>query len=119
MPPRDHRPEQPEWLTGSALSRKQVARAVLNGQRVTCISSGLIVAEGYVYGMDDFHIGVVTPEGETTLVHKSGTHVKIDPEHSFEELPKEQRAALDAVIKPFRDFISKGVFGRSVTSLPA
>lgn len=118
MPPRERR-DQPEGLTGSALSRKQIARSVLNGQQVTCTSAGIEVATGYVFGMDDFHWAVVSPGGETTLVHKAGTHVKIHPDHTYDGLPEDQRETLEPMIRPFRDFVSKSVFGRSVTSLPA
>lgn len=67
--------------TGSQMSSKQIAYAVLAGKRLTFRIPTVGVVEGYVIGMDDYHWFVAHVEDdntsgdndslvETTLLHK-------------------------------------------------
>lgn len=87
---------------GAAMSTKQMARTVQDGKKVHFRwhpdADGI---EGYLCGMDDFHWMVVTPEGRTILVHKgSAPIIDIATEATLHDEPG--RAALEAVITPFR-----------------
>lgn len=96
------------------MSRKQIARTVLNGQQVTFESPSGSMVRGYVYGMDDYHWAVVSPNGQTSLVHKAGAPViRIHPECTYEdELAKDD---LEPLIRPFRQWVSEHVFGQTPT----
>lgn len=95
------------------MSRKQIARTVLNGQQVTFLTAMSVeIATGYVYGMDDYHWAVVSPTGDTTLVHKAGTHVRVHSEHTYEDESTEAREHLDGLVLPFRQWAEQTVFGR-------
>lgn len=102
---------------GSIMSSKQMARAAVNGNRITVLflSSDTSVS-GYVVGMDDFHWMLAVPqqnEVETVLIHKGGPDlVRIDRVHL---LSHESHWVADEVHRiggPFFDFCERAFLGK-------
>lgn len=57
---------------GARFSDKQIAHAVKDRKAITIVlPNGQDLITGFVYGMDDFHIGIVDEYSNTSLVHKS------------------------------------------------
>lgn len=96
---------------GSSFSDKQVAEAVRNHRRVEIVLANSQIVSGYIYGGDDFHWGVVNPQGETFLVHKTAPmmhllSITLGQEQSW---VKEE---LEPIVTPYRDFIMRTVFSQ-------
>lgn len=93
------------------MSSKQLARTVLDGRLLTFrLTSGAEV-EGYLSGMDDFHWMVVTPTGQKYLLHKGSTAlIALAEDCVYADEPKLNQ--LEKVVRPFREFIAREIFGR-------
>lgn len=98
-------PPQGRSVRGSQLSDKQLARTVVLGQKVTFVVAAQEPVVGYVFGVDDYHWAVVTPEGETTLVHKSTPLVHIASSSTYDDEPR--REELEAMVAPFRRVVAR------------
>ncbi len=110
-------PVPPRERSASHVSTKQIAKAVLDGRRVTIHNAVTNPLSGYVCGMDEHHLMLVDPSSlEILLVHKiSGAPVlSISPTATYHLEP--QREALDSIVVPFRSFIEREHFGRPVSA---
>lgn len=99
---------------GSTFSDKQVAEVVRNSQRVEITLLTGHVVSGYIYGGDDYHWGVVNPQGETSLVHKTAPMVKVLPTTLSQE-QKWVQEDLEPIIAPYQDFIMRTVFSQKTS----
>lgn len=92
---------------GSTFSDKQIAKTVRDGKAIEFSLVDGVSLTGWVYGMDDFHWGVVDGGGRTHLVHKAAaTRVSI---LDSEGAPP---AVVTEVAGRFRDYVMKTYFGQ-------
>lgn len=68
---------------GSTMSDRQVAYAVKDGRMVTVTLPDGQEITGYIFGKDDYHWALVTPDGEVALVHKSAPALRISATSSL------------------------------------
>lgn len=100
---------------GAHVSTKQLARAVSAGRLITCRT---MVGEvtGYLCGMDDYHLVLVTPDLRQVMVHKAQSPIIVL--HSESTYSEEQNiVALETIVGPFRQYVEKTYLGRA-TSIP-
>lgn len=64
---------------------------------------------GWVYGMDDFHWGIVGADGTTQLVHKSAPQLVFTP-HLLSKQSKDVRAVVEPIVEPFYDRVMRDVY---------
>lgn len=102
-------------LNGSAMSSKQLAHTVKDGKQITVCLPGQEAITGYLCGMDDYNLMLITPSGSKALVHKTGAIIFLSEHATYEDEP--QRDVLDAVVAPFRRFVESTYFSRD--SAPA
>jgi hypothetical protein len=93
---------------GSQLSRRQVAFSVKLGKIVTAYLPSGKELRGYIFGSDDYHWQMVSPELDTHLIHKScslsfGTQ-------SYAQEPRHEE--LEKLVAPYRRHVEETVFGR-------
>jgi hypothetical protein len=87
---------------GSTFSDKQIYQTVRDRSLVVVYYPTGEPVTGIVYGMDDYHWGVVEADGTCHLVHKSSSHVTLTGRLAPEDL--RQRA------EPFRSWVMKNHF---------
>lgn len=102
---------------GSTMSTKQMARAAVEGRRVTATwYPHETSVSGYLVGMDDFHWFFAVPisdDIETVLVHKTGPDVvKIDREHSLANETSEVQALIREIGAPFVQYCERTHLGK-------
>lgn len=88
---------------GASLSDKQVAQSVLDGKRVEATLPNGQSISGYVFGRDDYHWAIATPDGETVLVHKSIPALRVAANAGLHMEPR--RDDLEQMISPFRQHL--------------
>lgn len=96
--------------SGAFMSEKQIARAVVKGQRLTFISA---VGElsGYVIGMDDFHwLILCSSDTNPYLVHKSAAFVRFGPE-SLSTEKSWVKEAVEEMGESFRAYCARTYLG--------
>jgi hypothetical protein len=106
-----------EERTGSSMSSRQIARAAVDGRKVTFQFHTLRPITGYVVGQDDFHWFVIDPSGdnpnlspETLLVHKgSAAVIKIHSEPTLSTEP--EQGYIEKVGSAFWQFCNRTYFG--------
>lgn len=100
---------------GSRFSDKQIAHAVKDYRHLTISAvTGEELAQGFVYGMDDFHIGIVDTNGNTRLVHKSAAAViSFDTFPTFVALASEVRAMIEETCGAFRSRVMREHFSQT------
>lgn len=98
---------------GASLSDKQVAYSVRDGQQVTAYLDGHEPVTGYVYGADDYHWALVTPDLGRYLIHKS-THLMFGREDTYATEPNHD--GLEQLVGPFRAWVLAAHFGRQPAS---
>jgi len=90
------------------MSSKQLARTVVDGRKIVLLIPGLPPGEfeGYLCGMDDFHLLIVTSDGKKLLAYKGSVAVirladdaEYDKEPNWDELEK--------IVGPFRSAIQR------------
>jgi len=94
---------------GSNFSDKQVAQSVKDRTpvRVTLVDESVV--DGWIYGMDDFHWGIVDTTGDTYLVHKSAPVLQF---LSYPVLTGEEGSAVTDKTEPFRDYVMRAIFNQ-------
>jgi hypothetical protein len=95
---------------GSHFSDKQIAQTVKDGNAVDFTLLGGSRVQGWVFGMDDYHWGVVDASGGTHLIHKAAA-AKV----SILDATHMPRAVQD-VVGPFRDYVTRTFFSQTVQS---
>lgn len=90
---------------GSSFSDKQIFAAVRADRRIKVTVEGECF-EGWVFGVDDFHWGIVDEHGATALVHKSAPLVRFLPAQT---LP----SRVEAKVAPFRRWVLSAQYGQS------
>lgn len=93
---------------GSDLSDRQLARSVVGGHKVTFLVPHEGPITGYIFGSDDYHWAVVTPDVETILVHKSTPLVRISTDETYSGEPNRER--MEEMVSPFRAYVSRTYF---------
>lgn len=95
---------------GSKFADKQIAHAVRDRCKVKIQyrdGSGLV--EGWIYGMDDYHLGIVDDLANTMLVHKSAaaiitfTDIEID----------EGDTRIREICESYRERVMRDYFGQT------
>lgn len=100
-------------MSGAHMSSMQLARTVIEGQRVVFTTTAATI-DGYLCGMDDYHWMVVQATGEVVLVHKAQTPVvTIKSVKTYQD--EDRREVLEKIIGPFREHVAKTYFGRAVS----
>lgn len=92
---------------GSSFSDKQIYASVKEGRQIRVTVEGEPF-EGWVYGVDDFHWGLVDAEGATVLVHKSAPVVVFLP--SQKTTPRAER-----LVSSFRAWVLRSHYGQTTT----
>lgn len=97
---------------GSHFTDKQIAQSVKDGRavHVTLLDGRTVL--GWVYGMDDFHWGLVTLDGSKVLVHKSAPFVEFTV-HLLAQQTSAVQALIEPVVTPFRAHVVETVFSKS------
>lgn len=99
---------------GSRFSDKQIARAVKDRRAIEILSpNGESLVTGFVYGMDDYHLGIAdVATGATTLVHKASAGLIrfLSPVDSYPGWVQD-------ICEPFRDRVMKEQFGQQTSDL--
>jgi small nuclear ribonucleoprotein (snRNP)-like protein len=90
------------------MSSKQLAHSVKDGKKITVSLSGQQVISGYLCGMDDYNLMLITSEADKALVHKTGAIIFLSDEPTYPEEP--QHEALEQVVGPFRRHIEETYF---------
>lgn len=94
--------------SGSSESRREVGFAVKLGKLVTAhLPSGREIV-GYVYGGDDYHWKIVSPDLCTHLVHKSAS-LSFGPA-SYDQEPHHEE--LERLVGPHREHLLAVEFGQ-------
>lgn len=92
---------------GSSMSSKQLARTAVDGRMITLIFTGVPqTIDGYLCGMDDFHLFVITPTGKKYLVHKGSIAVVSFAEQANYRVEPNHRE-LEKVVGPFRAAVQR------------
>lgn len=107
------------------MSTRQIARAAVEGRKVTFKFETLDSITGYVVGQDDYHWFVIDPSGnnpslapETMLVHKGSAAVlKIHTEPTLTTEPAKD--FIETVGSSFWDFCNRTYFNRTSKIDPA
>lgn len=97
---------------GSEFSDRQIAHAVRDRKMVKAILPNGEEVSGFIYGSDDYHWGIVSCEGATVLVHKSGVCLEITS-MTLPDFRKYQQDVVSPVIEPFRDNVMEKFFGKT------
>lgn len=97
---------------GSAESDTQVAFAVRDGKAVTATLSTGEKVNGYVFGSDDYHWSIVTPDGEIVLVHKASPALQIHVEPTI----KGASTMVQALVSHYRNAVLRDVFNQTPPS---
>jgi hypothetical protein len=102
---------------GSALSDRQIAYSVRTGQRIAVLLPllGDVEVAGYAFGLDDYHLGLVTRDGQRLLIHKSA-HLMFSREGTYANEPR--REELEALVAPFRRWVERVHFGHTAAPEP-
>lgn len=96
--------KRPRSFSGSEMTDKQVAQAVLHGRMVTAVLRSGQRVSGYLCGADRDRWAVVTPGAEHLLIHKHSTEVlEVAREGTYDDEPR--REELDALVAPYRRFL--------------
>lgn len=98
---------------GSNFSDKQVAQSVKDRTPVRVTLADDSVIDGWIYGMDDFHWGIVDSGGDTYLVHKSAPALQF---LSYPVLKTGERDSVAEKTEPFRDYVMRNFFAQHQTA---
>jgi hypothetical protein len=120
------RPRARTGRTGSFVSSKEIARASVDGRKVTFTVVGLEPVSGFVVAMDDYHWKVAVPIIQqsddpdedlfkTVLVHKSAPLVEVDRKPYDLRDGTPQALVLIAMSEQFWRYCNKTYFGRADT----
>lgn len=94
---------------GSKFADRQIAHAVKDERKVRIqYRDGTGLVEGWVYGMDDYHLGIVDVTGNTMLVHKSAAAIITFTDRVMDEGDTRIREICD----PFRRRVMEEHFGQ-------
>jgi hypothetical protein len=91
--------------SGSHFSDRQIAQAVKDGKPLRVAFPDGESIEGWVYGADDYHWGIVDAGGTTHLIHKSAPRVTV-LDHYYSDLPE----VVEKIAGPFRDWVMREHF---------
>jgi hypothetical protein len=96
---------------GSRFLDTQIARAVRDRKAVKVTSpSGQDWITGFVFGMDDYSLGVVSREGAKMVIHKSAAAViSLDQNVEWNQ-------SLASICDPFRETVMQEHFGQTSTA---
>jgi hypothetical protein len=100
---------------GSSFSDRQIAQTVKDGTavRVTTLGDdGPESITGWVFGMDDFHWGIVDGHGNKYLVHKTAPSLQI-VDYPTLGTYAEKRDEIEALVEPFRRSVLRNHFGQN------
>lgn len=83
----------------SHFSDKQILGAAKRGKTVSVVLPNGEEVEGWICGMDAFHWGIVSANGDVTLIHKSAPSLRIGDSIEMTELARK-------VAEPFQRYAS-------------
>lgn len=99
------------------MSTKVLARAAVEGRRLTVMIPGLPnPSSGYLVGMDDFHIQLAEISGESvtvSLIHKTAGVIVFSPDAFLDDEHELVAAEIATVGKPFWTFCAEHYLGRN------
>lgn len=95
--------------SGSHFSDRQIASAVKDGHALRVVLPNGDAIEGWVFGVDNYHWGIVDAGGSTHLVHKSAPCVSV---LDWLTMPP----TLEEIVGPFRDYVMREHFGQTVAA---
>ncbi len=98
---------------GSSLSDRQIMYSVRHGQPVTAILGPYVTVVGYVFGLDDYHLAIVSPAVDRYLVHKRAS-LMFGSEGVYDLEPR--REELEPLVGPFRRWIERSFSGANTTT---
>ena len=103
-------------MRGSMFADKQMHQAVRDLRAVEIwTAEGGPAVTGFIYGMDDYHWGIVDYHGLPMMVHKTASLVRF-LDHTLDSLAQEQQAKVRAVIEPFRNRVMREVFKQQTSA---
>ena len=86
---------------GSQMSSKQLAQTVAYGRKISIPGRGQSgEITGYLCGMDDYSLHIITSECKQFLVHKSGASIELHTKSTYDD--EDNRDELEKIIGPFR-----------------
>lgn len=96
---------------GSTFSDRQIFAAVKDGRAIEFVLPATTERKviGWVYGVDDYHWGVVDQRGSTFLVHKSAPLLQILPAR-LDQLSEHVRDCVEPLVAPFRAYVMREHF---------
>lgn len=97
---------------GSDFSDRQIYQAVKQGKAVQFVTVCGEKVTGWVFGMDDYHWGVVTPTGEVHCVHKSAPLMTVT-DHLLERQAVGTREDIEPLVQPFYERVMREHFRTS------
>lgn len=98
---------------GSNFSDKQVAQSVKDRTPVRVLLADEYFVDGWIYGMDDFHWGIVDTAGDTHLVHKSAPTLQF---LSYPVLKPGEGGSVIEKTEPFRDYVMRTFFSQTAST---
>ena len=75
--------------------------------RITLVTGEVLT--GWIYGVDDYHWGLVEADGSTHMVHKTAPCLSV-VDASIGDLREEYRSEVEALADPFRRYVMKHHF---------
>lgn len=97
---------------GSHFSDKQIFHAVRDGRAISATLPDGRTHTGWVYGGDDYHWGLVTPEGGTMLLHKSVPCIEILQSMTLGTQPDWVQEVVGELVEPFRNYVMREHFSQ-------
>lgn len=103
-------------MRGSMFADKQMYQAVKDLRAVEIwTAEGGPAVTGFIYGMDDYHWGLVDCTGLTMMVHKTASLVRFLG-YTLDALPRDQQDKVLPVVQPFRNRVLREVFNQQTSA---